>query len=76
MKITDIEKKGDIYFMTKSPEWFEILLGVKEKVERYRHCDETFRYFDHLTVFYKSTGEMMHHDAPETIALNNYMKAF
>jgi hypothetical protein len=35
MKIKKIEKKEGVYFVTFSPNVFQKLFGIKEKVERY-----------------------------------------
>jgi hypothetical protein len=76
MKISKIEKKDGIYFVTKTPNLIQRLFGVKEKIERYKHNNEVFHYFQHLKVFYKSNGEMVSWNDKMCKVLNNYENSF
>jgi hypothetical protein len=76
MKISKIEKKDGIYFVTKTPNLIQRLFGVKEKIERYKHNNEVFKYFNHIKVFYKSNGEMVSWDDKMCKVLNNYENSF
>jgi len=76
MKISKIEKKNEIYFVTKSPNFIQRLFGIKDKIERYKHNDEVFHYFDHVKVFYKSNGEIVSWDSKMCKVLNNYLRSF
>jgi hypothetical protein len=76
MRIGKIEKKDDLYYVTKMPNFFQRLFGMKEKVERYKYDGEVFYYFNHLKVFYKSTGEMVRYSDKMCEALNNYEHSF
>jgi hypothetical protein len=76
MKISKIEKKDGIYFVTETPNFIQRLFGVKEKIERYRHNGEVFHYFNHIKVFYHSSGEIVKWDSETCKALNNYERSF
>ena len=76
MRISKIEKKDEIYFVTKTPNFIQRLFGIKEKVERYKYYGEVYHYFDHLKVFYKSNGEMLYWSDKVCKALNDYEHRF
>jgi hypothetical protein len=76
MRVTKVEHKDGIYFVTKTPNLIERLFGVKEEIERYRTDGEAFHYFNHLKAFYKSTGEMLSPTDKMTDILNNYLRSF
>ena len=42
MKIIKIESSGDIYKVTKTPNFIERLLGKKERVDKYRATGRTY----------------------------------
>ena len=77
MKITNIEQKEGLYYVTKTPNFIEKIFGVKEKTERYKHINgEVFHFFPNIKVFYKSTGETLSWDDKTCKALNNYLRSF
>jgi hypothetical protein len=76
MKISKIEKKGEIYFVTKKPNFIQRLFGTKEKIERYKCNGEVFYYFNHIKVFYKSTGEAVHWNDKMSKVLNDFDHSF
>jgi hypothetical protein len=76
MKISKIEKKEGIYYITKTPNFIQRLFGVKEVTERYKTKGEVFHYFDHKKVFYKSNGEIVSWDDKMCNVLNNYERSF
>jgi hypothetical protein len=77
MKITKIEKKDDIYFLTKKPNLFErIFFGEKETIEKYKDTREVFYYFDQLKAFRRSDGQIAGWNTKECKALNNYYHSF
>jgi len=76
MKISKIEKKDGLYYVTKTPNFIQKLFGIKEVIERYKWNGEVFHYFNHLKVFYKSTGEIIGVDDKMCKVLNNYFRSF
>ena len=76
MKISKIEKKDGVYFVTKTPNSIQRFFGMKEIVEKYKHNGEVFLLFDHIKVFYKSTGEMLSWYNDVCKALNDYEHSF
>lgn len=76
MKITKIEKKEGIFYVTQTPNFFQRLFGVKEKTEKYKWKGEVFKHFDHIKVFYKSNGEILSFTNKICKALNNYEQTF
>lgn len=76
MKISKIEKKDGVYFVTKTPNLIQKLFGFKEVIERYKHNGEVFHYFDNIKVFYKSTGEIVSWSDKMCKVLNNYERSF
>jgi len=76
MKVSNIEKKEGLYYVTKTPNFIQRLFGVKEATERYKCNDEVFHYFNHVKVFYKSNGEMVKWDDKMCEVLNNYERSF
>jgi hypothetical protein len=76
MKITKIEKKDNIYSVTKTPNLIQKIFGVKERIERYKYKGEVFHHFDHLKVFYKSNGEIVGLSDEMCKVLNNYENSF
>lgn len=76
MKITKIEKKEGIYFVTKVPDFIERLFGIKKRTERYKTNDEVFLHFNRLKIFYKSTGELLDWNDEMCKILNNYEHSF
>ena len=42
MKVTSIEEKGLTWIVTYTPNWFEKLFGVKEKVWKFRTTGKTY----------------------------------
>ena len=49
---------------------------MKEVTERYKWDGEVFHHFNHLKVFYKSTGEMVSAYDKMCNVLNNYSRSF
>lgn len=76
MKISKIEEKDGLYYVTKTPNFIQKLFGMKEVTERYKCSGEVFHYFNHLKVFYKSTGEIVGVDDEMCNVLNNYSRSF
>jgi len=76
MKVSKIEKKDGIYYVTKTPNLIERLFGVKEKIHRYKHNNEVFLHFPHLKVYYKPNGEMVCWHDKVCKLLNNYENSF
>ena len=76
MKISKIEEKDGLYYVTKTPNFIQKLFGMKEVTERYKCNGEVFHYFDHLKVFYKSTGEIVSIHDKMCKVLNNYSRSF
>jgi hypothetical protein len=77
MEITKIEKKEDIYFLTKKPNLFEkIFFGQKETVEKYKDTGEVFKYFPSLKAFRRSDGKIASWKSKECEALNNFYNSF
>ena len=76
MKISKIEKIGEIHLVTLVPNFIEQIFGVKEKIERYKHKGEVYKHFPHIKVFYKSNGEMLRFFDKMCKALNNYENSF
>lgn len=76
MKISNIEKKEGLYYVTKTPNFIQRLFGVKEVTERYKWNGEVFHYFDHIKVFYKSDGEILGWSDKMCKVLNNYERSF
>lgn len=76
MKISKIEKKDGLYYVTKTPNFIQKLFGMKENVERYKCNGEVFHYFNHVKVFYKSTGEIVSWSDKMCNVLNNYDRSF
>ena len=42
MKITKIENEGDIYSVTRMPNFIERLFGVKERIDKYKSTGGTY----------------------------------
>jgi hypothetical protein len=42
MKVTNIENKGIDYIVTYTPNWFEKLFGIKEKIWKFRTTGKTY----------------------------------
>ena len=59
MKTSNIERKANIFTVTKSPNLLQKLFGVKEKIEKYKLTGEVYHYAEHIKVIYKETGELM-----------------
>lgn len=76
MKISNIEKKDGLYFVTKTPNFIQKLFGVKEITEQYKCNGEVFSYFNHIKVFYKSDGEIVGLPDKMCKVLNNYERSF
>jgi len=76
MKLEKIEKKDGIYYVTKTPNFFEKLFGIKEKIDRYKTDGEVFKYFPHIKVFYSSDGEPISWDNKMCKILNNFDRSF
>lgn len=76
MKISNIEKKEGIYYVTKTPNLIQRLFGMKEVTERYKCNGEVFHYFNHIKVFYKSDGEIVTCFDKMCKVLNNYERSF
>ena len=76
MKISKIEKREGLYFVTKTPNFIQRLFGVKEVTERYKFKGEVFQHFDHVKVFYKSDGEIVSFSDKMCKVLNNYERSF
>ena len=76
MKVSKIEKKDNLYYVTKSPNFIQKLFGIKEVIELYRCKGDVFYYFDHIKVFYKSTGEIVNWDDNMCTILNNFDRQF
>lgn len=76
MKVTHIELIDSIYHVTQTPSFFQKIFGKKEVIERYKWKNEVFHYFDHLKVFYKSTGELISATNPMCKILNNFTNKF
>ena len=76
MKISKIEMKDGLYYVTKTPNFIQKLFGMKEVTERYKWDGEVFHHFNHLKVFYKSTGEMVSAYDKMCNVLNNYSRSF
>jgi hypothetical protein len=76
MKISKIEKKDGVYLVTKTPNLIQRLFGIKDKIERYKHKGEVFHYFDHVKVFYNSTGEIVSWSDKMCKVLNDYERSF
>jgi len=76
MKISKIEKKDGLYYVTKTPNFIQKLFGMKENVERYKCNGEVFHYFNQVKVFYKSTGEIVSWSDKMCNVLNNYDRSF
>jgi hypothetical protein len=76
MKISNIEKKEGLYYVTKTPNFIQRLFGVKEVTERYKCNGEVFHYFNFIKVFYKSNGEIVRWNDKMCEVLNNYERSF
>lgn len=76
MKISKIEKKEGIYFVTKTPNFIQKLFCIKQKIERYKTNGEVFLNFDHIKVFYKSNGEILRWNNKICKILNNFDRKF
>lgn len=72
MKITNIEKKDGIYYVTTKPRWFG-----KEKIIRYKK-DTSRTYIDYpdLEVFINSDGEEVYPFSKLHEVLDNYDRRF
>lgn len=44
MKITKIENEGRVYSITFKPNWVEALLGIKEKIKKYKDTGATYSF--------------------------------
>lgn len=55
MKISKIEKKDGIYYVTLIPNFFERIFNFKEKVEKYKETGMTYT-FGGGTVYIKDDG--------------------
>jgi len=71
-----IEKINEVYFVTQTPDYFERLFGVKEKVDRYRWEGSVFARFPHIKVFYHESGRQLSWDSKLTIELNKQENKF
>lgn len=76
MKVSKIEKKDNLYYVTKTPNFIKKLFGMKEVIERYRCDGDVFYYFEHIKVFYKSTGEIVNWQDKMSDILNNFDRQF
>lgn len=76
MKISNIEKKDEIYYVAKSPNIIQRLFGVKEKVERYKTYGEVFKYFNQFKAFYDSNGKQVRLTDDMCEVLNNFDRRF
>ena len=46
MKISKIEEKDGLYYVTKTPNFIQKLFGMKEVTERYKWDGEVFHHFN------------------------------
>lgn len=76
MKVSKIQKKDNLYYVTKSPNFIQKLFGMKEVIELYRCNGDVFYHFDHIKVFYKSTGEIVSWLDEMCTILNNFDRQF
>lgn len=44
MKITEITKDGEIYFVTFTPNLIQTFFGSKEKIEQYKRTGDTYKH--------------------------------
>ena len=56
MKVTKIEKNDNIYHVTLTPNWFEKLFGIKEKVNRFKEKGTSY-VFGGGNVYIRSDGK-------------------
>jgi hypothetical protein len=56
MKIDKIKYKNKIYFVTLSPNWFEKLFNVKQKIKRYKDSGRSYMCGGQ-TIYIKSNGK-------------------
>lgn len=76
MKITKIEKIEDTYFVTKSPNLLERILGNKNIIEKYKYSGRLFKSRRKTKIFIKSTGEVIGYKNKMCKILNNYVNSF
>ena len=74
MRITNITNLGIKYTVTKEPNWFERLFGMKTKTEVYVEINSTYQHNSGATVFIDETGEVIGWTNKMTKILDNYKR--
>jgi len=80
MKVTKIAK-GDIaiitmvYFVTLTPNWFEKLFGVKEKIEKFKKSGYIYTIGNGI-VYIRSDGKQLNIDSYIGKAIDKWNRSF
>lgn len=59
MKIKQIIQDGDIFEVTKEPTFFERMVGLVKRVERYKDTGSTYHYFESTRAYVNEKGELL-----------------
>lgn len=79
MKITNIEKNGDDFTVTSTPNWIqENIFRIKEKNVKYKNLNTKYANFSYYTAFRKENGDIVdaYHDEKLIKALNRELNKF
>jgi hypothetical protein len=59
MKIVQIVQNGNIFEVTKKPTFFERMIGLVERVERYKDIGAVYHYFGDIRAYITEDGEVL-----------------
>ena len=59
MKIKKIVQDGDMFEVTKEPTFFERMVGLVKRTERYKDTGRTYHYFEGTRAYINEKGELL-----------------
>jgi len=76
MKITEIIENGNIFIITKTPNFIERLFGIKVKKKEYKDTGDVYHYFPNIHVYVNKSGKILGPAHKITKKLENYRRSF
>lgn len=75
MKIVKIEKIENVFHVTLTPNWLQLLFGMKQEVRKFKDAGRTFT-FGGGTVYYNSAGEALENGDWIGEAIDKWRRSF